>query len=124
MLHWEKKYAMSPDSPLKLAGSLTMLGLMPSQGPGLSSVSTHGFGGSGGFGGEGYRGGTQVWGTLGGAGGGPDRGCGWEGCVGGKGWFKGPPSLSLWVQRVGVFHCCWVACTPRGISAFRLVVVV
>ncbi len=69
MLHWEKNQVMSLESPLKLSGSLTMLGLSAAQGPWLSAARTHGAGRSGGFGGDRYLGGTHLEGTTGTAGG-------------------------------------------------------
>ncbi len=53
MSYCEKNRAMLLELPLKLLGSLTMLGLSAAQGPWLFSARTHGAGRSGGFGGDG-----------------------------------------------------------------------
>ncbi len=84
MLHWEKNWAISLESPLKLLGTLTISGFNDAQGPRLAASRTHGTRGSGG---GGYRGGAHLGGPGRGGGGllggGPLGGCsllgGWVG---------------------------------------------
>ncbi len=60
MSHWEKNLAISLESPLKLSGSLTIVGFSANHGPWSLASSTQGVGGSGGLGGDGYQGGTHL----------------------------------------------------------------